>query len=328
MELIVRKRYSNFVASQSGEPSAANQLRHHNLTDLAGCYNKTVDKIGLLNKSIRKLFDITNRGIMEKLLRLSHRNFAFHQMRNQTVKILDDIAQLHAASDNEEVSNCLLATCNCTKEEEDDAILWKEYIKLTYEKCSLQMGKWKNEMHRLRRNIMKVIQKCRLKSIEGRKQCRLENTNLFQMGELKFTGKYISKKICISPRSHGANKDQGQCKSTVQKITTEEAEETNSNKTMMEDYEKERNRRKFYCATSCREENPSASEEQATVAARKPTSTKKTVLTFVRKVNEVWEIKRNEEGATRLENSRKDASRKRKRCKIEPERNSCNICEW
>eukprot|EP00794_Sanderia_malayensis_P002494 gene2494-2872_t len=314
-------------------------LRHHNLTDLAGCYNKMVDKIGLLNKSIRKLFDITNRGIMEKLLRLSYRNFAFHQIRNQTTKILDDIAQLHAASDNEEVSTSLLATCNCTKEvmyiwdnflydisqtEEDDAILWKEYIQLTYEKCSPQMGKWKNKMHRLRRNIMKVIQKCRVKSIERRKQRRLENTNLFQMGELKFTGKYICKKICISQRSHGANKDQGQCKSNVQEITTEEAEEAKSNKTMMEDYEKEKNRRKFYCQTSCREENPSASEEQATVAARKPTSTKKIVLTFVRKFNEVWEIKRNEGGATRLENSRKDASRKRKRCKIEPERNTCN----
>eukprot|EP00794_Sanderia_malayensis_P014706 gene14706-16234_t len=361
MELIVRKRYSNFVASQSGEPSAANQLRHHNLTDLAGCYNKTVDKIGLLNKSIRKLFDITNRGIMEKLLRLSYRSFAFYQMRNQTAKILDDIAQLHAASDNEEVSNCLSATCNCTKEvmyiwdnflydisqmvgcrklksceyekgrqmiefvrEQDDAILWKEYIQLTYKKCSRQIVKWKNEMNRLRRIIIKVIQKCRVKSIERRKQCRMENTNLFQMGELKFTGKYISKKRCISQRSHGANKVQGHCKSNVQKITTEEAEETKNNKTMMEDYEKEKNRRKFYCAASCREENPSASEEQATVAARKPTSTKKIVLTFVRKFNEVWEIKRNEEGATRLENSRKDASRKRKRCKIEPERNACN----
>eukprot|EP00794_Sanderia_malayensis_P004343 gene4343-4921_t len=361
MELIVRKRYSNFVASQSGEPSAANQLRHHNLTDLAGCYNKTVDKIGLLNKSIRKLFDITNRGIMEKLLRLSYRNFAFHQMRNIATKILDDIAQLHAASDNVEVSSCLLATCSCTKEvmyiwdnflydisqmvgiispaklqeasysiiakrveEEDDAILWKEYIQLTYEKCSRQMSKRKSEMHRLRRNIMKVIQKCRVKSIEGRKQCRLENNNLFQMGELKFTGKYMCKKIYISQRSHGANKDQCQCKSNVQDRTTEEAEETKSNETMMEDYEKEKSRRKFYCATSCREENPSASEEQATVAARKPTSTKNIVLTFVRKFNEVWEIKRNEEGATRLENSRKDASRKRKRCKIEPERNSCH----
>eukprot|EP00794_Sanderia_malayensis_P001146 gene1146-509_t len=290
MELIARKRYSNFVASQSGEPSAANQLRHHNLTDLAGCYNKMVDKIGLLNKSIRKLFDITNRGIMEKLLRFSYRNFAFHQIRNQTTKILDDIAQLHAASDNEEVSTSLSATCNCTKEvmyiwdnflydisqtvgiispakpqeasysiiaeraeEEDDAILWKEYIQLTYEKCSPQMGKWKNEMHRLRRNIMKVIQKCRVKSIEGRKQCRLENTNLFQMGELKFTGKDNNK----------------------------EAEEAKSNKTMMEDYEKEKKRRKFYCQTNCREENPSSSEEQAMVAGRKPASTKKIVLTFV-----------------------------------------------
>eukprot|EP00794_Sanderia_malayensis_P007629 gene7629-8471_t len=298
---------------------------------------------------------------MEKLLRLSYTNFAFHQMRNQTAKILDDIAQLHAASDNEEVSNCLLATCNCTNEamyiwdnflydisqmvgiispaklqealysinakhveEQDDAILWKAYIELAYKKCSLQMGKWKNEMNRLRRNIMNVIQKCRVKPIKKRKQCRVENTNLFQMGEYKFTGKYICKKRCISQRSHGANNNQGQCKSNVQKITTEEAGETKSNKTMMEDYEKEKNRRKFYCATSCREENPSASEEQATVAARKPTSTKKIVFIFVRKVNEVWEIKRNEEGATRLENSRKDASRKRKRCKIEPERNTCN----
>eukprot|EP00794_Sanderia_malayensis_P011682 gene11682-12894_t len=361
MELIVRKRYSNFVGSQSGEPSAVNQLRHHNLTDLAGCYNKMVDKIGLLNKSIRKLFDITNCGIMEKLLRLSYRNFAFHQIRNQTTKILDDIAQLHAASDNEEVSTSLLATCNCTKEvmyiwdnflydisqtvgiispakpqeasyfiiakrveEQDDATLWKEYIQLTYKKCNRQIVKWKNEMNRLRRIIMKVIQKCRVKSIERRKQCRLENTNLFQMGEYKFTGKYICKKRCISQQSHGANKDQGQCKSNVQEITTEDAEETKSNKTMMEDYEKEKKRRKFYCQTSCREENPSASEEQATVAARKPTSTKKIVLTFVRKVNEVWKIRRNEESATRLENSRKDASRKRKRCKIEPERNTCN----
>eukprot|EP00794_Sanderia_malayensis_P001144 gene1144-507_t len=235
MELIARKRNSNFVASQSGEPSAANQ-------------------------------------------------------------------------------------------EQDDAILWKEYIQLTYKKCSRQIVKWKNEMNRLRRIIMKVIQKCRVKSIERRKQCRMENTNLFQMSEYKFTGKYISKKRCISQQSHGANKDQGQCKSNVQKIITEEAEETKSNKIMMEDYEKEKSRRKFYCATRCRVENPSASVEQATVVARKPTSNKKIVLTFVRKFNEVWEIERNEEGATRLENSRKDASRKRKRCKIEPERNACN-CE-
>eukprot|EP00794_Sanderia_malayensis_P002492 gene2492-2869_t len=104
----------------------------------------------------------------------------------------------------------------------------------------------------------------------------------------------------------------------------EDYEKEKGNKIMMEDYEKEKGRRKFYCATSCREENPSASEEQATVAARKPASTKKIVLTFVRKVNEVWEIRRNEESATRLENSRKDASRKLKRCKIEPERNTCN----